>query len=150
MTEIKDRHGYVVQPDDDLNGFDFDSSHLDDVNLSGRQMEGAIFSEASMMNSNLEGCDLYWAVFYRTNLANANLKRACLRGTDMKEANLTGTDLREADFGRDNLDGSTQLQGANFSGCLIDGTIFVGAIYDRNTIFPADFDPVYNGMILVS
>ena len=148
MTEIKDRHGYVVRPNDDLNGFDFDSSCLDGTNLSGRQMEGANFSDASMINSNLEGSDLYWAVFFRANLANANLKQARLCGANLKDANLTGADLREADFGRDNLDGFTDLQGANLTGCLVDGTNFSGSIYSRETIFPEGFDPISNGMQL--
>lgn len=148
MTEIKDRHGYVVQPNDDLNGFDFDSSCLDGANLSGRQMEGANFSDASMINSNLEGSDLYWAVFFRANLANINLKQARLCGANLQEANLTGADLREADFGRDNLDGSTDLQGANLTSCLIDGANFVGAIYSKETIFPVGFDPTCNEMVL--
>ena len=56
--------------------------------------------------------------------------------------------LREADFGRDNLNGFADLQGANLTSCLIDGANFVGAIYSKETIFPVGFDPTCNEMVL--
>jgi len=55
--------------------------------------------------------------------------------------------LRNANLGRDNLDGSTQLQGANLVGTNLQGTKLEGAEYDTNTVFPDGFDPVKNGLL---
>lgn len=149
MNEIKDRHGRLIGPNEDLNGMDFDSANLQGADLSGKIMEGADFSDANLTNSNLEGCDLYWAICFRTNLTNANLKRAYFCGADLKFANFAGADLRGANFGCDNLGGSTQLQGANLQDCLIDEAIFKLATYDSETKFPKNFDPIAQEMVFV-
>lgn len=50
--------------------------------------------------------------------------------------------MQGVDFSRDNLNGVTKLQGANFSGAIIESCKFEGAEYDKNTIFPDSFDPI--------
>ena len=44
--------------------------------------------------------------------------------------------LRKANLCRDNLGGSSQLQGANFTGADLRGANLSGAEYDRSTVFP--------------
>jgi len=56
--------------------------------------------------------------------------------------------LRNANFGRDNLGGSTQLQGANLTGADVLGANFDGAEYDERTQFPRSFDAQKHGMLL--
>ena len=57
--------------------------------------------------------------------------------------------LTDANFGRDNLGGSTSVQGADFRGANLLGTKFEAARYDSNTRFPAGFEPSTKGMVLV-
>ena len=62
--------------------------------------------------------------------------------------NFQGANLMKANFGRDNLGGSTQRQGANLSQAQTLGAIFDGAEYDSRTVFPELFDPKKEGMCL--
>jgi uncharacterized protein YjbI with pentapeptide repeats len=56
-------------------------------------------------------------------------------------------DLRNADLGRDNLGGSTSLQGANLADAILNRAKLSGAKYDDRTIFPRGFAPHAAGMI---
>jgi uncharacterized protein YjbI with pentapeptide repeats len=56
--------------------------------------------------------------------------------------------LDEADLGRDALNGSTTLLGADLTGASLVRTKFDGAVYDLRTKFPAGFDPAKHGMML--
>jgi hypothetical protein len=66
--------------------------------------------------ANLNGANLSWA-----NLSAANLSAANLSGANLSWANLSGANLRGAD-----------LSGADLS----------GAVYDKYTVWPAEFNPV--------
>jgi Pentapeptide repeats (8 copies) len=50
-------------------------------------------------------------------------------------------------LGRDNLGGSTQLQGADLTGAIWNGAILKGAEFDNNTKFPNGFFPFSHGMV---
>jgi uncharacterized protein YjbI with pentapeptide repeats len=67
-----------------------------------------------------------------------------LKETDFESANLVNADL-----GRDNLNGATQVQGANFSGANLQGVKYEGALYDDRTVFPVGFQPDLLGMCRV-
>lgn len=149
MIEIRNQDGVVIYVYPDGEGMDFDNSDLHGLNLANAALEGAVFSDANLSGVNLENSDLYWAIFFRANLSEANLKGAVLRGCDMKLAKLTKADLRGADLSQDNLGGSTQLQGADLSGCLIAGAKFELAAFDTKTILPEGMDPQAHGMIFV-
>jgi uncharacterized protein YjbI with pentapeptide repeats len=146
MQTIRDRNGNDISLDGDLNGVDFDSTNLSGIDLSDKVMEGAMFADADLSRANLESSDLYWAVFFRAKLYDVNLRCARLCGADFALSDLSRADLRGANLGLDNLGGATQLQGANLSTSLVDGTDFTGAKYDSETRFPADFDPLARGM----
>jgi uncharacterized protein YjbI with pentapeptide repeats len=45
-------------------------------------------------------------------------------------------------LGRDNLRGSTQLQGAILEGAVLEDANLEGAEYKEKTVFPRGFDPV--------
>jgi uncharacterized protein YjbI with pentapeptide repeats len=57
----------------------------------------------------------------------------------MTEANWRGVNLSHANLGRDNLGGSTVLNGADLTDASIAGTIFDGVKHDEKTRFPAGF-----------
>ncbi len=149
MIEIRNKNGAVIYIHPDSNAVDFDGSDLHGLNLTNAYLEGAVFSDANLSGANLENSDLYWAILFRANLNGANLKGAVLRGCDMKFAKLIKADLRGADLSQDNVGGSTQLQGADLSDCLIDGTKFGLAAFDAKTILPKGLDPQAHGMIYI-
>ena len=97
--------------------------------------------------SDLRKADLYWAAAYQSSFRNADLTGAKLAGADLKEADFTGAALEGADLGRDNLNGSTSLQGAKFLRANLRYAILEGANYDIDTAFPEGFDPISRGMI---
>jgi hypothetical protein len=64
--------------------------------------------------------------------------------------NFHGANLRSANFGRDNLGGCTQLQGANLQETETRGASFDGAEYDNRTKFPKTLNPQTAGMVFRS
>ena len=149
MYKLHDRNGNLISLTDDLNGVDFDSVDLSHADFNGKILEGAIFSDANLSYANLQGCDLYWANFYRASLIGADLRNTCLCGANLTLADLSGADLRHANLGIDNLGGSTQLQGADLTNCVVDGASFKGAEYDSSTKFPLGFNASLLGMKLL-
>lgn len=140
-TEQKDFIGHVFNEDSfsliDLSGAIFD----------GLIMEGCIFDETILAYASFKKCDLYWARFYAVNLEHSNFAGASLNGCTFCNANLRYVNLADADLSRDNVGGSTDLRGANLDNAVIYNSTFIGAEYDRNTIFPKGFCPQAEGMI---
>jgi uncharacterized protein YjbI with pentapeptide repeats len=147
MLEIKDRHGRTVFRFPHLSSKDFDGADLRNINLKGGILEGADFSDANLEGACLEACDLYWARFFRARLKNANLRSALLMGCEFTKADLSGADLSDANLGVDSLGGSTHIEGANLSNCVVAGTTFSGVVYDAATILPVGLDPDAHKMI---
>jgi len=106
------------------------------VHLYGAQLGGAVFRDA----------ELYWAGFFLAHLDGANFQNADLRGAVLTESSCVGTDFRGANLGKDNLGGCTELQGADLTAALLEGTNLKGAEYDANTKFPDGFEPNSHGM----
>ena len=77
---------------------------------------------------------------------HADFTNARLTGADLQECDLTNATLAGADLGRDNLGGSTQVQGANFTSADLSGVVWDGAEYDGTTVFPFGFGPLSKGM----
>ncbi len=107
------------------------------VDLFGAQLGGATFKDAV----------LYWGCFVTANLDGANFENANLQGTILIEASCVGTNFQGANLGRDNLGGSSQLQGADLTAAILKGAQLEGAEYDEKTLFPEGFDPRSHGMI---
>ncbi len=149
MIEIRDHQGRTIYIYPHSEGIDFDSADLRDLNLSGAVLEGAMFTDANLSGSKLENADLYWSNFFRADLSNTSLVGASVRGCKFISAKLTNADLRGADFSKDNLGGPTQLQGADLTGCLIEGTNFEHAAYDSMTKLPNGLKPDEHRMVFV-
>lgn len=131
---------------------DFRKVNFDDLDLSGAVLERAnledvVWCGTKLKHANLKGADFYWAILFTSDLSYADLEEAQFRGADLKEVNFQGANLRKVNFGRDNLGGSTQLQGANLDQADTTDANFVGAEYDDRTLFPSFFDPNKHGMV---
>lgn len=102
--------------------------------------------------TNLRGCSfarssLYWALLADADLTGCNFEGADLRGVTLTNARLVDANFRNADLGLNNLNGASRLQGADFTGAILDGCNLSGAQYDSRTRFPAGFDPRAAGMV---
>jgi hypothetical protein len=91
--------------------------------------------------------------FFKADLSHAGMKRAHLQKAQLREAILCETILRGADLSEANLTGAVltgaNLEGANFNGANLCGAnlgrvenfskaSFVGAKYNKDTVFPDD------------
>ncbi len=90
------------------------------------------------LNANLSIAYLTQADLTHANLSEANLHMAFLNDANLSYANLTGADLTSA-----------KLRGANLRGADLSGADLRDATYDKDTKFPALFDPDAAGMVLV-
>jgi hypothetical protein len=82
----------------------------------------------------LSGANLHGAYLFYVNLSGANLRLANLHGATLALANLRDADLRDADLSDANLGWAT----------------LAGAKYSDKTIFPSNFDPKAQGMVLTA
>jgi uncharacterized protein YjbI with pentapeptide repeats len=132
--KIYDRSGKLIYA---TKGRDYNDAKLCNADLARANLEGAYMAGADLRGADLRDADLYWAILFMADLEGADLSGACLRGASLEEANFRYAKLQGADMGRDNLDGLTVVEDANFD-C---------AEYDDHTVFPDGFDPKVAGMI---
>ena len=109
---------------------DFEGANLKGINLKKADLKGANLEGADLRGANLKGAiledadwmsDDSWQAFLEESLLDDIISDiTCWRGANLKKADLKGADLRGADLQRANL---------------------TGALYDRDTKFPKDFDP---------
>jgi uncharacterized protein YjbI with pentapeptide repeats len=86
-------------------------------------------SELSLSRAHLRGA----------NLAQANLRDTSLYGADLRDSDLSGADMSTA-----------RLEAPNNRSAASRWRLkLTGARYDARTRWPADFDPVKHGAILV-
>jgi uncharacterized protein YjbI with pentapeptide repeats len=129
----------------DLRGANLHRAVLTGANLAKAKLGGADMREAVLTDA----ADLTRANFVETWLENAILIGADLRGNDMRravlinamladaklqEAELQGAILRDADLTNANLN-RAKLQGASLWNAKCDGTTFVQAEYNNQTVF---------------
>lgn len=152
----------------DLEYADFENVHLTDLyitsanlshsnmngvrlikcNLNASDLSGANLADAKLTFSNLSGTDLKDATLHNTYLFGVNLQNANLINADLSNANLQHANLSDADIDISMVDA---LHGTRYGydeskWCNTD---FTDALYDEDTIFPKDFDPVAAGMVEV-
>jgi hypothetical protein len=126
---------------------DFTEENLSGVNLSGKDLDRAIFWQA-----NLTEADLSRAKFSRANLSRAILKRANLRDAnlghadlawailsdaDLTWANLKGADLSHVNLSRAKLNGA-DLSASDLGGVNFDGATLTNVILSRANLKSAD------------
>jgi uncharacterized protein YjbI with pentapeptide repeats len=86
-----------------LNGADFRCAVLDEATLTGAELRGVYFTDASMRRARLVGADLRGSDFSgvdfsASDLAGARLAQARLDRADLRTAKLTDTDLTDVDL----------------------------------------------------
>ena len=136
--QILDNFGEVLKTYSvPLGNTQFEKVCWEGIDLFGAQLNGANFRDAV----------LYWGSFVAAQLNDANFENANLQGAVLVEASCVRANFRSANLGRDNLGGSSQLQGADLTAAILEGTRLKGAEYDERTKFPKGFDPKSHGMI---
>jgi uncharacterized protein YjbI with pentapeptide repeats len=123
-----------------------DDAVLLDHDFSGANLEGVICMDARFDGSSFRKADLYWAIATGASFAGWDFSFADLRGANLKDTHFGGARLIQTNFGRDNLGGATQLQGADLSTAEIRSSVFDGAEYDSRTKFPKGFYPDKHGL----
>ena len=124
---------------------------LNQANLDHAMLKNADFSDANLAEASLVAADLHQAHLSRINLSNANLSRtdlskSILTRANMSQACLDQADLTSAILNEANLQNASLL-GAKFLDVDLSTVNLAGAVYDGDTSFPADFDPISEGMI---
>jgi uncharacterized protein YjbI with pentapeptide repeats len=125
--------------DHDLRRADFHQVTADGLNCAGADLREADFSD----------CDLYWLDMYTADCTGASFRRSKLEGVNFKSACLQRADFSYAIITHDNLGGPSTFAHSNLDGASFEGASLVGTEYDEGTIFPAGFDPISYGMVLV-
>jgi uncharacterized protein YjbI with pentapeptide repeats len=145
---IRDREGKVLCDTEididlelcDLRNADFHGQSIEALDLSDTDRKGADFSNA----------DLYWTYLFRANCEGSNFRTSRLSGVVLDGANLRGADFTGAYISYDNLNGSSSLIETDLTGAVLDRVDLKGSRYNKHTIFPLGFDPIANGMVLLS
>lgn len=127
----------------DLSGRDLRRGDFRQITSEGLYCAGANLREADFF-----GCDLYWLDLYEADCTAACFQRAKLKGANFKSTCLLGADFSYAIITHDNLDRPSTFAHSNLEGANFEGALLVGTEYDDETVFPADFDPIRNGMVL--
>ena len=120
-----------------LTGVDLSSANLSGAGLVGVKLQNASLYNANLSDAWIEGADLRFA-----DLRNASLDNVGISVSNMAFADLSGTSLTGALFL------NTYLVGANLQSETLFAADLRSAIYNDQTLFPADFDPVAAGMII--
>ncbi len=122
-----------------------DSLDLEQGNLDGL----AAPHVSTLRGHSFAGSSLYGALLEGSDLSCCNFEDADLRGANLMSSKLVGANLRRANLALDNLGAPTRLQGADLTDASLNRCNLVGAEYDQETRFPADFDPDAAGMVSV-
>ena len=105
--------------------------------LIGANLRGAILSDANLRGANLSDANLRWANLKGADLSGAilieaNLSAANLSGADLRKANLSDAILIEANLSKANLSGAklreADLRKANLREANLSEAILIGAI----------------------
>jgi uncharacterized protein YjbI with pentapeptide repeats len=138
-----------------LAGADLSWVDLTGANLRGANLRGASLHEATLQRVDLRGGLLHAANLHHTNLQAAQLQAADLRGADLVAADLRGADLQGADLTGAKLfysQADIQAMQPLPSGppeVRLNTARLTGARYNSRTRWPAGFDPVKYGALVV-
>ncbi len=150
IKEIKNLDGEIIfNYDEDDERWIWGKYDLTGANLEKANLQGVIWLDVILRKANLRNADFYWGSLFTSDLSEADCEGTRFSGTNLEDVNFTRANLRKTIFGRDNLGGHTDLRGANFSETSIEEAIFEhdGAIYNGDTIFPANFDAEKSNLI---
>jgi uncharacterized protein YjbI with pentapeptide repeats len=150
VKEIKNLDGETILSYDENDERWIDGKYdLSGKNLERANLEGIIWMEVTLRDANLKEANFYWANLFMSDLSEADGEGAKFYGTNLESVNFTKANLKNAVFGKDDLDGATNVCGANFTDAVLDGAKFDETLYDRRTIFPKNFNPDENGLVRI-
>ncbi|MBB5346001.1 pentapeptide repeat-containing protein [Tunturibacter empetritectus] len=144
---IKDRAGNVLIEMDETT--QLDGAALRHADFSHLDLEGYDFSDTDLRESDCSGTTFYWTNFFRANCEGGIFLKARFCGAVLDFVNFRFANLDGAYISFDNLRSGCSLLGADFSSANLEGADLKGSRYNRETIFPAGFDPQSQGMLFV-
>ncbi|WP_052090952.1 pentapeptide repeat-containing protein [Desulfosporosinus sp. HMP52] len=121
----------------DLRGADFSAARLCSASLGKANLRGANLNSADLRYANLWKANLSGANLGKAKLDDANLSGATLFETDLSGADLNSTDLSESNLSNTNLCGA-DLYKANLSRANLSGANLSGANLSRANLSGAN------------
>jgi len=126
-----------------LHGANLQSAELESASLPNADLQATVLKGASLYYTKLKGANLTGVNLAGSSLANARLEDANLSDANLYEANLRNTNLSGANLMGANLMGAdlrnADIRGANLQGADLTDTVFVNALYNKDTKFPENF-----------
>ncbi len=171
LSKIKFKeHGHIYN-------LDLSKSCLDNVNLYNVEihkcnLSGASLKQINLSRSKISRVNLTNADLSGANLAYAKFTQCILKNTNFENANMEGVDFDGIGFWE--RDKFIQIENAKFDGVILrkanlrgynpahpkscldlsnlsfKDVNLVGALYDLHTIFPSDFAPKKEGLLLIT
>jgi uncharacterized protein YjbI with pentapeptide repeats len=127
----------------------FDASNWTNSDLYRVRFFGDILRDANFTEAGLRQVEFYGAHMCCINFQRCSLSDVAFQAANLKDADFSGATLQGVRFGRDNVGGTTSLQGALFQGADFADVSFDGVDYNRGTRFPDGFKPAHcPGLIL--
>ena len=111
---------------------------LDNAVLSGCNLEGISFANASLKEADLSDCILNRADFTKANLKGVNLSRSKLDFANFSSSNLTEAILNGCTLIKSNFS-AAKLNKAKCQGCQFQSSIFVGAEMEKTSCTGSNF-----------
>jgi len=153
LTNVED----AIFDGGDLSGLDFGEILGARASFRGANVSGADFEEAFIDGWDFEGADLSNGDFDDIHSTPSNFRNALFVGATLndfqgRESNFSGAVFTDAFII------SSDFMNADFRGADLSAldpnsdlaiSIFDGATYNAQTLFPAEFDPQQAGMVLV-
>lgn len=120
----------LLTEDAPLSGLNFDSLHLTDCDLSGRDFSGSSFNHATLHACRFDQARLNGVHAMGAQFAHSSFQGAQQYGAILKSADFSNTDLTQANFcGASLVD--VDLRGASLSDTRFDGAALSGAKFDN-------------------
>ncbi|EAZ93198.1 pentapeptide repeat-containing protein [Crocosphaera chwakensis] len=148
---LKDGNLYKANlPGADLKNLNLDGANLQGANLQRAYLTNTSLKKAILTQANLQNCYLNKANFEQAKLREVNLQNSYLNQANLDKAILDNSNLRGAYLTDAHLRGTSlrkvDLRDACLLGTDLTTTNLREAIYNQNTKFPSDFNPVDSKM----
>lgn len=139
-----------------LDNADMKEAVLDWANLEGASLQHAMLKEATFNGARMMRADFSWADMKEVSLHGQLLRNTIFSGTNLREADLSGADLRESDLSKADLHEASlekadlrgaNLRGANLAEAAFTGAQLNGAVVDKYTVLPDEFNIEEAGMV---
>lgn len=119
------------------------SSSFVNCNFRNAEMKCSNLSYSNLRNTKLIMVDSIMCKYEGANLSNAMIHFSYFEGVNFRMADLTGANLREVSFR------FSDLRGAIMKCEGLETCMFENVIYDKDTIWQDNFNPIEQGVILV-